>query len=54
MENFAIHRYNPTTLIATSIGAAFRFTSTGKEKDSESGYHYFGARYYDTDLLTVE
>ena len=23
---------------------------TGKEKDSESGYYYFGARYYDCDL----
>ena len=25
-------------------------TSTGKEKDSETGYCYFGARYYDSDL----
>ncbi len=24
--------------------------STGKEKDSESGFYYFGARYYDCDL----
>ena len=23
---------------------------TGKEKDSETGYYYFGARYYDSDL----
>ncbi len=23
---------------------------TGKEKDSETGYRYFGARYYDSDL----
>ena len=23
---------------------------TGKEKDSETGYCYFGARYYDSDL----
>lgn len=29
-----------------------RFTFTGKEKDSESGYHYFGARYYDSEVLT--
>lgn len=28
------------------------FTFTGKEKDSESGYHYFGARYYDSEALT--
>ncbi|MCR5192893.1 MAG: hypothetical protein K6D59_06280 [Bacteroidales bacterium] len=27
-----------------------RFTFTGKEKDSETGYCYFGARYYDSDL----
>ena len=26
------------------------FTFTGKEKDSESGFYYFGARYYDCDL----
>lgn len=25
---------------------------TGKEKDSESGFHYFGARYYDSEALT--
>ena len=25
---------------------------TGKEKDEETGYSYFGARYYDADLLT--
>lgn len=28
------------------------YTFTGKEKDSESGFHYFGARYYDSELLT--
>ena len=27
-----------------------RFTFSGKEKDSETGYHYFGARYYNSDL----
>ena len=26
------------------------FTFTGKEKDPETGYSYFGARYYDSDL----
>lgn len=25
---------------------------TGKERDSETGYGYFGARYYDSDLMT--
>ena len=28
------------------------FTFTGKERDSETGYSYFGARYYDSDILT--
>ena len=26
------------------------YTFSGKEKDSETGYSYFGARYYDSDL----
>ena len=26
------------------------FTFTGKEKDAETGFSYFGARYYDSDL----
>ena len=28
----------------------FHPDSSGKEKDSETGYHYFGARYYNSDL----
>jgi RHS repeat-associated protein len=27
-----------------------RYSFSGKEKDEESGYSYFGARYYDSDL----
>ena len=27
-------------------------SSTGKERDSETGFSYFGARYYDSDLMT--
>ena len=27
-------------------------TSTRKERDSETGFSYFGARYYDSDILT--
>ncbi len=29
-----------------------RYTFTGKERDSETGFSYFGARYYDSDILT--
>ncbi len=28
-------------------------TFTGKERDSETGFSYFGARYYDSDILTA-
>ena len=28
----------------------FISNSSGKEKDSETGYHYFGAWYYNSDL----
>jgi RHS repeat-associated protein len=34
-----------------------RYTFSGKEKDEESNYSYFGARYYDSDIsiwLTVD
>ena len=33
-----------------NVDSAFSFT--GKERDEETGYSYFGARYYDADLLT--
>ena len=31
-------------------GHDIRFKFSGKEKDAETGYSYFGARYYDSDL----
>ena len=33
---------------STAFDARYKFS--GKEKDSETGYSYFGARYYDSDL----
>ena len=30
-----------------------RFTFTGKERDNETGYGYFGARYMDHELMTM-
>ena len=33
-----------------SKGPENTLLSTGKEKDSETGYYYFGARYYNSDL----
>ncbi len=29
------------------------FVFTGKERDEETGYGYFGARYMDHDLMTL-
>ncbi len=34
----------------TSNSWQTRYTFSGKEKDEETGYSYFGARYYDSDL----
>ncbi len=34
-------------------GYSERFTFTGKERDSETGYGYFGARYMDHELMTM-
>ena len=39
-------KYNTKT--ATKSTPSF----TGKERDSETGFSYFGARYYDSDLMT--
>ena len=34
-------------------GYSERFTFTGKERDPETGFSYFGARYYDPDLSAL-
>ena len=34
-------------------GYSERFTFTGKERDSETGFGYFGARYMDYELMTM-
>jgi RHS repeat-associated protein len=34
----------------TSTSWQTRYSFSGKEKDAETGYSYFGARYYDSDL----
>ena len=45
--------YKPTTFssqISLENTPVFQSDSSGKEKDSETGYYYFGARYYNSDL----
>ena len=46
--------FNPTQTIEVKrlYCSLERFTFTGKERDSETGFSYFGARYYDSDILT--
>jgi RHS repeat-associated protein len=42
---------NPTLPMTTTISAyQIHCSFSGKEKDSETGYYYFGARYYNPDL----
>jgi RHS repeat-associated protein len=54
INQFELNIYHFTvTLRGSKTGyTAFdtRFKFTGKEKDEETGYSYFGARYYDSDL----
>ena len=54
-KNFQnIPLFNSTQTIETKrLCYSFEyFTFTGKERDSETGFSYFGARYYDSDILT--
>jgi RHS repeat-associated protein len=42
--------FGETRLDQRTTGWSSRYTFSGKEKDEESGYSYFGARYYNSDL----
>ena len=39
--------------IYLNINSNYPSSFTGKERDSETGFSYFGARYYDSDILTA-
>ena len=45
---FCLSCESPVTTRGTEISQPFTFT--GKERDRETGFSYFGARYYDSDL----
>ena len=45
--------YCQSSEITIKIRPIFRSNSTGKERDEETGYSYFGARYMDHDLMTM-
>ena len=36
-----------------TLSQSHRLCFIGKERDSETGFSYFGARYYDSDLMTA-
>ena len=36
---------------AETLSQSHRLCFIGKERDSETGFSYFGARYYDSDIL---
>ena len=50
------YRFVSTTLTAQipveTLSQSHRLCFIGKERDSETGFSYFGARYYDSDLMT--
>ena len=50
------YRFATTTLTAQipteMLSQSHRLCFIGKERDSETGFSYFGARYYDSDILT--
>ena len=50
------YRFVTTTLTAQipteTLSQSHRLCFIGKERDSETGFSYFGARYYDSDLIT--
>ena len=37
---------------AETLSQSHRLCFIGKERGSETGFSYFGARYYDSDILT--
>ena len=45
--------YYKVALNATRSDTFVRSASTGKERDEEAGYGYFGARYMDHELMTM-
>ena len=50
------YRFVSTTLTAQipmeTLSQSHRLCFIGKERNSETGLSYFGARYYDSDILT--
>ena len=52
IQNIPIFNTSQTSVKEFDLYGFKVFTFTGKERDSETGFSYFGARYYDSDLMT--
>lgn len=52
MNRFNLTYYQPSPN-ATLSGSLIGFAFTGKERDAETGYGYFEARYMDHELMTM-
>ena len=48
----SISTYSSITFAATTSGSVSHSSFMGEEKDYESGFHYYGARYYWSETLT--
>ena len=46
-------RFNICNCVQDISNDSASFTFTGKERDEETGYGYFGARYMDHELMTM-
>ena len=51
-QNFHISNTSQATVKEYVYYGLGLYSFTGKERDSETGFSYFGARYYDSDLMT--
>ncbi len=45
--------HNPKRVNRIKMCGDYSYVSTGKERDEETGYGYFGARYMDHELMTM-
>lgn len=51
--NCLISTYSPATSNTRQCGTFVGSSFSGKERDEETGYGYFGARYMDHELMTM-
>ena len=50
-ENVVPFATETTAVNGMKTNEVFHINGNGKEKDFETGYHYYGARYYDSEKM---